>query len=160
MAHGAVVCTMFRYALEIFSGQTNAENAGLCPHSALSMPAMRCASDDYTCKRQYGPRARCHSWVRASMPVRMVRRICGTDFIVSNLGNKCSAIVDKPWITGSVGRIHTFKKPGHNLGTLLSCRRPELKPGTGSDTSICLENRCCKWLYAKIKAPILLRGKP
>ena len=41
-----------------------------------------------------------------------------------------------------------------------SYQRPELKPGTGSDTAVRLENRCHKCLYAKIKAPILLRGRP
>src|SRR6267154_5110069 len=49
------------------------------------------------------------------------------------------------------------------VGRFVHCfsyRRPELKPGTGSDTSVRLENRCCKCLYAKIKAPILLRGRP
>ena len=35
-------------------------------------------------------------------------------------------------------------------------RRAGLKSGTGSGTSVRLENRCCKSLYAKIKAPILL----
>jgi hypothetical protein len=35
-------------------------------------------------------------------------------------------------------------------------RRAGLKSGTGSGTSVRLENRFCKCLYAKIKAPILL----
>ena len=56
--------------------------------------------------------------------------------------------------------FRTFNNRGHNLGTVLSYRRPELKHGTGSSTSVRLENRCCKCLYAKIKAPILLRGRP
>lgn len=38
-------------------------------------------------------------------------------------------------------------------------RRPELKSGTASGTSVHLENRCCKCRYAKLKAPILLQGE-
>src|SRR6266446_211406 len=77
---------------------------------------------------------------------------------------------------------HALKLPGISLSSLHECflsrrvcpsrvcqfkgsfqlsyRRPELKPGNGSGTSVRLENRCCKCLYAKIKAPILLRGRP
>lgn len=40
--------------------------------------------------------------------------------------------------------------------TMKMPRRAGLKTGTGSGTSVRLENRCCKCLYAKIKAPILL----
>ena len=79
-----------RYGLEIFNGQTNAENASVCSCTAVPMPAMRFAPDGYICKRQYGPRARCHSWVQARMPVRMVRRICRTD-CYSSLGRTLGA---------------------------------------------------------------------
>jgi len=48
--------------------------------------------------------------------------------IASKPWEQVSARVDTPWITGSVGEF-ILQKAWHNLGTLLSSRRPDPKPG-------------------------------
>jgi len=79
---------------------------------------------------------------------------------------KDAAIPDEAWVVEGKGLIvyPGIKGASRRENTIwkrcFSGPRPELKAGTGSDTSVRLENRCCKCRYVKIKAPILLRGRP
>jgi len=136
------VCTMFRYCTRIFSGQPMRRTRPLSS-SLLFRCRNACASDDYNLNDNMDREHVCHSCVRQSFQCGLVREFVGLTAIhhCVNLGNKCS----REWISRGnmmVGRIHTFKKPGHNWAHCFHAEDLNQSPVPDRNL-LCVENRCC-----------------